>query len=253
VRVKKSVRRWGLILVTLCTVATLVGVVTLVIVYRSLKQVPDYYQQALKVEPELQERAGDELEKRVLQLHNEVHHSGRWEAVFTAEEINGWLAVDLPEKFPDAVPAEVQDPRVAIEQGKLLIACWHDSPQLKAVINLELEIHLMDEPNVIAVRVSQARAGLIPLPLRNYLTLITDAARQADVSLKWTQVDDDPVALITIPRNHEDYLHGEIRIESLSLDDGQLYLSGTTDSEPSAGDASTAVKLDSLPKQPSSL
>jgi hypothetical protein len=227
----KTVRRLGIVLALLTFLGTGVFLLTLIVVYRSLKQVPNYYEQAMRLEPSRQAEAGDELEKRVLQLHNEVVRRGKWEALFTDEVINGWLAVDLPEKFPGALPEGITDPRVAIERERLLIACRHMSEQLEVVVNLELSIHLTDEPNVVAVRICKARAGVVPLPLKEYLDLITKAARRAGIQLRWQQVEGDPVALVTIPRNHEDYQATEIRIETVVLRDGELYLSGTTDTE----------------------
>ncbi len=50
-------------------------------------------------------------------------HAGHWSAVFTDEQINGWLAADLPEKFPQLLPPEIQDPRVVFAPGQLQLAC----------------------------------------------------------------------------------------------------------------------------------
>ena len=154
-------------------------------------------------------------------------------------------------KFPDALPDEVSNPRVAIEGKRLMIACRHSSEQLDAVINLDLEVHLTEEPNVIAVRICEARAGMIPLPLKQYLDLVTKAARKGGISLRWEQIEEDPVALITIPRNHEDYAHREILIESIVLRSGELLLSGTT--EKASTQAETAARVDRQESSSSSL
>ncbi len=248
---KKNVRRVGVILGLLFLVLLGSGAITVYVLHRGLKQVPRYYEQALRVEPEAQKEAGAELQKRVVQLHNEVISEGRWEALFSAQVINGWLAADLPEKFPDALPKEISAPRVAIKGNKLLIACRHTSERLDAVVNLDLEVHLTDEPNVIAIRVCQARAGVVPLPLKQYLELVTKSARKGGISLRWEQIEEDPVALITIPRNRHDFVHREILVETIALRDGELYLSGTT--ELNAQRAETAVRVEADAKPGSSL
>ena len=71
----------------------------------ALHRVPDFYAQAIAMPAATQQAAGEALERNVLALHNEVRDGGQWSAVFTDEQINGWLAADLPEKFPHALAA----------------------------------------------------------------------------------------------------------------------------------------------------
>ena len=91
------------LLLTTVVLAVLLGA-GLYLLKRAAQKEPEFYQQALRAEPAQQEVAGDELEQEVLELHNEVRQPGVWEAVFTEEQINGWLAADLPEKFPRGLP-----------------------------------------------------------------------------------------------------------------------------------------------------
>ena len=48
---------------------------------------------------------------------------GRWQALFTAEQINGWMAVDLARNFPNTLPPGVVDPRVDIRPEGVTVAC----------------------------------------------------------------------------------------------------------------------------------
>ncbi|MCO6455148.1 MAG: hypothetical protein J5I93_07600 [Pirellulaceae bacterium] len=198
------------------------------LIYRATQQVPEFYEQVLLVEPQVQEEAGEELEQQVLQLHNEVAEAGDWEAVFTEEQINGWLASDLPEKFSRILPAGVSDPRVLVEPQQARVACRYESPQFRSVIWLDLDIQLTDEPNVLAVRVRQARAGRLPLPLKTFLEQISQQASAADVEVRWTQSEGDPVALVTVPTQHEQYPRREIHLDEVELREGVVYLAGST-------------------------
>jgi hypothetical protein len=45
---------------------------------------------------EMQVEEGQRFERDALDLHNQLLHGGRWEACLTQDEINGWLATDLP-------------------------------------------------------------------------------------------------------------------------------------------------------------
>ncbi len=199
---------------------------TLLLGYRATQQVPAFYDQAIQLEPQVQREAGDALEQHVLQLHNEVRQSGRWEAVFTDRQINGWLASDLPEKFADALPPGVSEPRVVIESEQARIACRYETKRFRSVISLDLEIHLTEEPNVLAVRIHQARAGLLPLPLKRFLDEISAQAGTADVVVRWSQAEGDPVALVTVPTRHEQYPRREVHLETVELREGELYLAG---------------------------
>jgi hypothetical protein len=196
--------------------------------YRATQQVPEFYDRVLHAEPQVQEAAGDELEQQVLQLHNEVQESGDWEALFTDEQINGWLAFDLPQKFAGALPPGVSEPRVEVDPEQAQVACRYETGQFQSVVSLALEIQLTDEPNVLAIRICQARAGVLPLPLSRFLDQITDRAGSADIMVRWSQQDGDPVALVTVPTRLEQLPRREIHLETVELREGAVYLSGRT-------------------------
>jgi hypothetical protein len=46
--------------------------------------------------------------------------------------------------------------------------------------------------------------------------------------LRWGQADGDPVALVTVPHQHEDYSHREIYLETIEIRDGEIALAGRT-------------------------
>jgi hypothetical protein len=206
--------------------------VALAMIYRAAQHEPDFYQQALQGELTEQSVAGEQLEQNILQLHNNSRKQGRWEAVFTEQELNGWLASDLPDKFPNLLPKGVAEPRVAIDGEGVRIACRYENTKINAVISFQLGIQLTDESNTLAVRVSKVRAGALPVPLTRFLGRITAAAHRSDISLRWSQTEGDPVALVTVPHRHEDYAHREIYLESIELRDGCVYLAGRTEEHP---------------------
>ena len=194
--------------------------------YQAWRHEPEFYTKALAASPQEYEKAGDELEKNVLELRNEVRREGRWEVEFSDEQINGWLAVDLQKNFSDLLPKTIQDPRVAISQSEILIACRFDDGKAKTILSLGVDVRLTDEPNVVAVRFRRARAGSIPLPLSRVIDKITDAARHSDVALRWAQEQGDPVALVEVPVTHEAYDSKELLLETIELDDGLVRIAG---------------------------
>jgi hypothetical protein len=197
-------------------------------VWRATQQTPEFYQTEMQKDPVKLVADGEAMEKQVLQFHNEVRRTGRWEAIFTDEQINGWLAVDLPEKFPRALPRGVSEPRIVIQEEEAVVACRYKNPKIATVFSMGVEVSLTGEPNVVAVRIRKARAGLMPISLKQLLEHATKYAYKSDVPLRWMQIDGDPVALVTVPAEHEDFLH-RITIETINLRDGEVYLAGRTE------------------------
>lgn len=200
--------------------------------YWATQQEPEFYEQAMQMEPAAQEQAGDELERKVLDLRNSLRHQQRWEATFTENQLNGWLATFLPKKFPKTLPATVEDPRVAIEPDEVMVAFRYQGGNFSSVVWLGVEIHLTEEPNVVAIRILKARAGSLPIPLSQFLDQITDAARKANVTLRWSQIDGDPVALVELDVRQKGNDKRRLHIDTVEVRDGEVHLSGEVKSEP---------------------
>jgi hypothetical protein len=198
-------------------------------VYRAAQHEPEFYYQALRAEPKMQAEAGDSLERSILDLHHDARTEGRWEAVFTEDQINGWLASDMPEKFPSLLPRGTQDPRVDLSPERIQVACRYDRGKFNSVISFVLEVALTEETNQLAIRINKVRAGVLPVPLKSFLDRIRRVADNADIVLDWAQTKGDPVALVTVPIKHEDYAHREVYLETIELRDGQLLLAGHTE------------------------
>src|SRR5512146_2317099 len=91
------------------------GLATLVLlalggIYSAARHVPGFYHDALQADPAARQRQSDELLENAAALASSVGQEGRWHALFTAEQINGWLAVDVAKNFPELVPQGVADP-----------------------------------------------------------------------------------------------------------------------------------------------
>ena len=197
--------------------------------YRATQQAPEFYVRQLRAETlQRHKRTGDAFERQALQLNNQIRKADRWQARFTADEINAWLAVDLPQKFPDVLPPDVQSPRVAIESEMIQVACRVETPQFSSVVSLGVHPYVTSEPNVVALRVKQLRAGTLPLPLGQYLDRITEQCAQAGVPLRWSEEEGDPVALVTLPLTPEDFQNRLVRVEQIELTEGTLIVSGTS-------------------------
>lgn len=197
--------------------------------YHAARQVPEFYRVALEQPAELQHEQGEKFERQALALHNQAYHDGRWTVRFTEEEINGWLAVELPAKFPRALPPGISAPRVAFEKGRMRLALRLQRGEASTVLSAAGEAHLTAEPNEIAVRIDSMRAGLLPVPLSRFLEEISQRAAQADLPLRWTEIDGSPVALIRLPLASDEGERRRLVLENVSLEFGALAIAGRTE------------------------
>jgi hypothetical protein len=220
------VRKWLKAVVwSIAGVLLLVGVGAMTL-YRAAQHVPEFYQQAVEVEPAKQQVASQVMIKRATELASDVQKPGRWQATFTAAEVNGWLAVDLVKNHPGSLPGTITDPRVAITPQGITAACRYRDGRINAVLSLSVDAYL-EGPNVVALRVRKARAGALPLPLDDVLKQIARATDRLEWRIEWRQADGDPVALVTIP-SPRDKRRRVVELDTLRLADGEIQVAGTT-------------------------
>lgn len=195
--------------------------------YFASQRTPEFYEQAILTPAPNQQQASDELLENAAALASQVQQPGRWQATFSQEQLNGWLAYDLPRNHGESLPAEFSDPRIDLQPGRILLACRYTPGEFSTVLSVQIEPYLT-EPNVLAVRIHKARAGALPLPLDQILAAVSEACARMNVHVRWQQADGDPVALVELPTVDED---GGVRmLDALEISDDALTLSGQTSS-----------------------
>ena len=152
---------------------------------------------------------------------------GKWHTHFTAEQINGWLAVDFVKNHLAALPPLFHNPRVSIDSDGIVLACRYEGGIVSTVLTLTVEPYVPEE-NVLALRIVRVRAGLVPMPLEKVLDGISDAARRSEWRIEWRQSGGDPVALLSAPPpdNAGDLA---VKIETVRLGKGDIFVSGSTE------------------------
>lgn len=221
----------------------LVGLLSAGVLYFGWKHEPAFYRTALDAEAASLARGSNELLEQASALVTDIRRQGEWRSLFTAEQINGWLAVDLPKNHARLLPPGLEQPRIALERGRIVVACRRSPGPFATVVAIEVEPYLL-QPNELAVRICGARAGWIPLPLEPILQQVAHAATEAELPLRWDQAGGDPVAVITLsPRRDDQRL---LSVESLEIQSGEIYLAGTT----RTGDWPSADPAPAAPKPP---
>ena len=222
---RKYARFAALIVLVLAVAAA----ITAFSVYRASQVVPEFYERALSARPEDQKEAGQKFEQQALELHNQARHAGRWEARFTEDQINGWLAAELPVKFPKLLPGGIADPRVAISPSQAQLALRYDKGGTQTVVTLSGQVQLTTEPNELAVRIDGVRAGLLPLPFARFRDEIAERAAKAGYPLRWTEIEGSPVALLRLPLDERQFKGRKLIVEELALNAGELVVAGRTE------------------------
>ena len=204
-------------------------------VYWASQRVPRFYRDALEQEPTAQRQASEQMLENASALASNVSKEGRWSALFTADQINGWLAVDAVENHPELLSADISNPRVLIQAGPCDVRLPPRPGQPVDRRDALGPTATWSNRTSSPLRIERARAGVLPIPLSQILDGVAEAARRLKLHLAWRQVDGDPVALITIPptRDSDDT---EYQLEALELRDGEIYLAGRTQRAGASGE-----------------
>ena len=113
-----TVRKVSKIVVLVTAAVLMVGGLSLVAIYKAAQQVPQFYREAIALDPLEQQTARDEFVAQVTALASDLHRSGHWQSLFSAEQINAWLALELTANYPDLLRGGLHDPRVSIHAVK---------------------------------------------------------------------------------------------------------------------------------------
>jgi hypothetical protein len=202
--------------------------------YREATAVPEFYAQALSTPPTATppEVAADHLEREVLTLQNQVQRAEPWRLVLKEEDINAWLATELTEKMPHLLPQEVKDPRIVVREGTVYFACRHEKA-FGGIFSIALEPSLTERANEVAIRVKSFALGRLPLPQKQYLDQVAQAAARSNIALQWEEEDGAAVALVQIPTEHEQLRDRHLQVESLDVREGEVIISGKAERQPS--------------------
>jgi hypothetical protein len=214
--------------------------------YYASQQVPEFYEVALQVKPQKQRVASTEMFNTTMALVQDVRRRGKWEAEFTQPQVNGWLAVDLVENHAQLLDQRVSNPRVSLKAGRATLAYRYESATISTVVSVAFDVYLA-KPNVVAVRIVKVRAGALPVPLKNVLDAIAEAANEAGWQIEWRQQAGDPVALVNVPEiRDEDDKSKRLHLDEIEIRKGSVYLAGHTEVAkplPSSDDHSRQLQL----------
>ena len=198
------------------------------------RHVPEFYLQALHADPANYQAAARQMHLRCAELASRAQRIQQWQQVFSAEEINGWLAVgasecpaDPADSWATLIPDFLREPRVAITPEAIFLACRYDRGLIgSAVLWVQAEPSVTEQGE-LAIRLRKVRAGRLPVPPGMLLEHLGRSLRRLPWRTRLSEVEGDPVLLLAIPPVGP---HAElsVRIDAIRLDRGQIHVAGTT-------------------------
>ena len=210
-------------------IAAAIGAALVAGAYFAMRRVEPFYEQALQLAPQVLELASREMESRATALYSDARKSGHWQATFTAEQINGWLAIHLDAGAERALPDDISTPRVALGDGTISLGFRTRQGGVETVVSADATV-LLTEAGEVAVRLTSVRAGALPMPVMQVAGKIAAACRELDLPVRWTQADGLPVALVDISST-ADSKGRRIHLDTIELGDDSLLVAGHTEEE----------------------
>lgn len=221
-------RRWAW-LKTVLLVVTLLAVAVVAIGW-VVKREPEFYAQAAAVAPQANDPAvASDTQTRIGDLVSAVTapHStpGEWQASFTSEELNAFLREDadhvmlLRPKWE-----EFADPRVSIQDDRLLIGGRVGSGLFSTVLSVEVRAWLVNgEPNTMAIELISVRLGGLPWFKRWLMDRMTEFAAKHKADITWYRGAANPVAIC---RLRADQNQPDLSLTGVSITDGRVTIGG---------------------------
>lgn len=186
---------------------------------------PDFYRKKFRIPSAARKQEARKFVVQGMRLRNDIMNEPRWEAAFSDQEVNSWLAEDLVTHFADQIPKGVHEPRVVFEPDRATFAFQLDQGPVRSVVWVVVSVR-MAEQNVLALTIEKIRAGVVPIPAEKLLEPITAHARARGLDIRWEQDGDLPMALIRYDPNAR---RRDVVLEKLEILEGQVRLSGRSD------------------------
>jgi len=206
---------------------------TPVLVWLSLTHKPRFYRAMVAVPRAQQEVKAKRFVAQSLQLRNDIVNEPSWQAVFTDQEVNAWLAEDLVTHFADQLPPGVHEPRVMFEMDRVTLAFELEQGPVRSVVWVVAR-PFVPEANVLELTVEKIRAGMLPVPPESILDRVSQHARSHGLGVTWKRDGGLPVAVIRYAPHAG---RSDVRLDRVDILKGEIRLAGRSDR--SRGDVRT--------------
>jgi hypothetical protein len=175
------------------------------------------------------ERLAGRLISKASALHNATRRPGRWEGVFTADEVNAWLATDLPRNHARLLPPGWTAPRVRFTPRQVWAGVRCQAGPLSALLWARAEVRLRS-PGEMSIAVASAGVGALPLPGDALLARLAERLSASGFSASVVRLEGRNQLVVRLPDGGAADAGDKpgIRLDAVRVDDGELLLAGET-------------------------
>lgn len=214
-------------IVTLLIVLVIVGTAIPLAVWRSLTYEPPFYRNLAAKDRQLRRVEADRFVSQTFQLRNDIANESYWEASFTDEEVNAWIAEDLVTHFAEYLPDGVRDPLLVFELDRVTLAFKLDRGPFTSLVWVVARVQVAED-NTLALHLEKIRAGAMPISPDEVVGPIVNRARAHGLDVDWSSDRGETVVYIRYSPTPERL---DVVLERVIVLDGRLYLSGRSDRE----------------------
>ena len=187
---------------------------------------PRFYQQALQTPPQELQAAHRSFVQAAAELERELQQENQWQAEFTQEQLNGWLASELPGWLAEHEIEEFEQPRLQLVDGRVQLACRWRHSSLSGIVVLECRPIFDPAAESLSLEILDVRSGWLPIATSRWLTPVQDLTANINLPARW----DVSSGLPTLHLLLKDRLYderGPLSLQSLTISDGRIRISGT--------------------------
>jgi hypothetical protein len=213
-------RKHAIISVSLvCGLAALAGIACW-----SLGHKPDFYEAALNVHvaPEVRREQAKRFIQTTSRVVDQIRFEERWTEEFSEEDVNSWLAEELPDKFADWLPPEISEPRIKFDEDVLHLAFRARDGSWEGVVSAKIGVRVVSG-NQLALEIQSLRAGLLPIPADDALSQLLADMRELGWRVQWQRSSRGDVLLVDLAGDSS----SRPFVEAVELRPGLLRISGT--------------------------
>jgi hypothetical protein len=221
-------RRWlwylaGCAALLLTTILAILGWL-----YSAITHVPEFYAEVLAAAPEnLLQPLAEQAATNIQETKHEVQREETWELILLEDEVNAWLAYELPKRANRQWPKDWRDPRVQFNDHETACAVTHQS-SIATVISWKITPRLTEQPNEVLLLFHSVHAGSLPLPLEKLLEPLQQQMHFNQIRIAWEISTEGLVARCTVPKQSPDFPGRDLALTALEVQAGQIRLAGTS-------------------------
>jgi len=220
-------KRWFKWTLNILFVVTVLVVLVPLVLLPAIRVKPAFYREILAREkaadarPILMQKSRDAIEKfnepiikageavsksarleREIQVGEEIDidiipRKQHWETELTEDEINGYLAIEVPRLLPQLSSSGIKNPRISLRDDNLEIACQIEHGMVSGVLNLGLDIQF-PQPNRCVILFQKAYVGLVPFSRETVRDTFASGLKGGGRTMESAAIQGDPALVIEL-------------------------------------------------------